>query len=118
MKRELARSLARADAAQPVAWKQLCAVTRSVYASDIDDAEWAGRIKDRLVQLGFLLPRADELTRAIRAIERLVDRPPPAELRRTAPPTRAAVVPPLSRDDSARILAEVERRFHERTPRP
>lgn len=114
MTRELARALAKAEAAQPVSWRQLCAVAKDSYAPTIDDSEWAARIKDRLVALGFQSPRADEITKVIRAIERLVHRPSPY-------PTRPAAEPPpltprpLTRAEAAAIYADLRRRFLERT---
>jgi hypothetical protein len=113
MTTDLRRALAKADAAQAVSWRQLCAVTTSVYAPTIDDAEWAARVKDKLVALGFLTPRADELTRALRAVERQVHRPLPSlEPERRE---RPATVPALSRSDAATLLADIRRRFLERT---
>jgi hypothetical protein len=61
----------------PIGWRQLCAVSRVELEQDptIDTLEWAERIKARILQLGFTYPEAiDGIHRAMRAVERVVDR--------------------------------------------
>jgi hypothetical protein len=62
---------------KPVGWRQLCAVTRAELEADptIDNSEWVERIKRRILQLGFTYPeQLDGINRAMRAVERFVDR--------------------------------------------
>jgi hypothetical protein len=62
---------------KPVGWRQLCAVSRAELEAEptIDNSEWVERIKRRILQLGFTYPeQLDGINRAIRAVERCVDR--------------------------------------------
>lgn len=60
-----------------VGWRQLCAIGTDLLRSDptIDDFEWAERIKQRLVRLGFAYPDPPHrLTEAMRAVQRALEK--------------------------------------------
>jgi hypothetical protein len=61
----------------PIGWRQLCAITREQIEAEptIDNGEWAERIKERLVRLGFAYPDPpDRLTDAMDAVERALEK--------------------------------------------
>lgn len=53
-------------------------IARSCWTGEpIDDAEWSARIKDAVARLRRPYPSPEDITRAIRAVERDVNRPLP-----------------------------------------
>lgn len=56
---------------QPLPFRQLCAVTRTVIEEErtIDDFEWRERVKDRIIALGFTYP--EDLSAIVRAVEQV-----------------------------------------------
>jgi hypothetical protein len=57
-----------------VQWRQLCAIADAAIQMDptIDDGEWVEEIKRRIVRLRFEYPSPEQLTNAIRAVERML----------------------------------------------
>lgn len=65
-----------ATSLKPIEYRQLCAIAREqlLACPEISQGEWADRIKDRLVQLGFAYPKQDQFTAAMSAVEHAVSR--------------------------------------------
>ena len=97
---------------KPLQFKQACAMAKAIIVEDstIDNLEWQERIKDRLIRLGFTYPEDPEcLHRAMSAVDRLIERPPPRLRPPSQPkPERLKEIPTLEglarRDD---ILAKM-----------
>jgi len=85
------------DELKPISFQQLCALLRGLLDAEpsMDDAEWKARAKDTLARWGFLLPAAEQLARAMSAVEQAMvktrgPRPLPATpaVKRLPPPRR------------------------------
>jgi hypothetical protein len=94
------RTLARSEfpkenenAMRPISHRLLCAMAKAVFEPTIDDAEWSARIKHRLADQGFTYARPDEITAALRAVERALAR---EGCRRSVAITGPASKPPAS----------------------
>jgi hypothetical protein len=59
---------------RPTSHRLICAIARAVFETTIDDAEWSERIKRRLVAQDFAYPRPHEITAAMHAVERALER--------------------------------------------
>ncbi len=92
-------------------FRQLCAIARASFTSpDMLDADWVAEIKRRVARGGWDYPRPDQITGAIRAVERFVERTPvvsqmPQRVELHGKPW------PLSRTEAADAYQEIERRF-------
>lgn len=103
----------------PIAFPQLCAVSLAQVEPDptIGDAEWKARIKDRLVALGFVIPRPDQLSAAMDAVERGLVKRGVCRLVRSEP-ARApepSDVTPLSHAEASAILMSLGVRLGAKT---
>lgn len=96
-----------------VTFYMACAMAKAIIKKDlgIDDAEWVARVKETAIKQGYALPEFSEFwTKVIRAVDRTIDRPAPLDPRSYREPD--PIVRPLSRDDSAKAFADIQRRWH------
>lgn len=97
---------------KPLSFPQLCRIARAQLERDVaaTDDDWVEDIKITIARGGWAYPRPDEITRAMHAVERVVKRPLPAELRPKVT-ERPPHLPPLSQADAKRLYEEITKRI-------
>jgi len=96
---------------KPIAFPQLCRLSRAILETNLamTDADWVEEIKVKIARGGWAYPRLDELTRAMRAVERIVPRPIPGELLPKHQEIPQPAAPQFSKSEAATAYKNLER---------